>query len=241
MTEILDRLSSPFKEFGFFAGFLYLIDRALARLSSGLRLCFYELMVQPIPNKPVVPAHMTKTLEICEIKPGDPELGAMPIPSEIIQLRFNQHAICLGAFRKNKFIGYIWFCFGAYEEDEVRCTYELTPKNAAVFDFDLYLAPENRLGLGFIGIWDGANKYLRNRGIRWTFSRITRFNLASRRAHEHLGCKRVGQAIFLKLWQTELMLATVFPYLDYTLRESQRMRLNLHADVLGPQKIDSAS
>lgn len=233
MTELVKRFLSPIREFGFLSGLLYLVDRALGQVSSNLRLYYYELMAQPISCQQLVPARMTKALNVREIKRGDPELELMPVPWAIINSRFNQNAICLGAFKNDKFIGYIWFCFGIYEEDEVRCTYELTPKEESVFDFDLYLFPQNRLGLGFVGIWDGANRYLRNRKIRWTFSRVTRFNLASRRAHEHLGCKRVGRAFFLKAWRIEFMFATVLPYIGCTFRNSRRTRLQLRPDVMG--------
>ncbi|MFO1430041.1 MAG: N-acetyltransferase [Candidatus Competibacteraceae bacterium] len=229
---MLDKLTGPFKEFGFFAGLLYAIDRVFLRLSPRLRLYFYELMVQPIPEKPLLPVRFAKGIDIREIKRGDPELDLMPIRPEIKKLRFEQNAICLGAFQKDQFIGYIWFCFRAYEEDEVRCTFVLTPEDQAVFDFDLYLFPEYRMGLGFIGIWNGANAFLRSRGIKFTFSRLTRFNLASRRAHEHLGWKCVGRTVFLQVWRFELMVATIFPYLYLSLRKSGRARLKLRPAVL---------
>ena len=229
---MLDKFTTPLKEFGIFAGALYLLDRLLAGISPNLRLFCYELMVQPIPDKPMFPVSMTKSLDIREIKRGDPELDLMPVPPEIIEFRLKQNAICLGVFKKAKFIGYIWFRFGAYEEDEVRCAFLLVPENEAVFDFDLYLFPEHRLGLGFIGIWEKANKFLYERGIRYTFSRLTRFNLASRKAHNHLGWKRVGQAFFLKAWRLELMISTIAPYLGLSLGESGRINLKLRPDVL---------
>lgn len=229
---MLDKLTSPFKEFGLLAGLLYVIDRVFLRISPSLRLYFYELMVQPIPEKPLLPVRFAKGIEIREIKRGDPEVDLMPARPEIKESRFEQNAICLGAFQKGKFIGYIWFCFRAYDEDEVRCTFVLTPEDQAVFDFDLYLFPEYRMGLGFIGIWNGANAFLRSRGIKFTFSRLTRFNLASRRAHEHLGWKCVGRTVFLQVWGFEFMVATIFPYLYLSLRKAGRARLRLRPDIL---------
>ncbi len=229
---MLDKLTSPFKEFGLLVGLLYVIDSVFLRISPSLRLYFYELMVQPIPEKPLLPVRFAKGIEIREIKRGDPEVDLMPARPEVKESRFEQNAICLGAFQKGKFIGYIWFCFRAYDEDEVRCTFLLTPADQAVFDFDLYLFPEYRMGLGFIGIWNGANAFLRSRGIKFTFSRLTRFNLASRRAHEHLGWKCVGRTVFLQAWRFEFMVATIFPYLSLSLRKSGRARLRLRPDIL---------
>lgn len=234
-NPVLQRITSPFKEFGLFAGLIYAIDRALLRISSELRLHFYEIMVQPIPDEPLLPVRLAKQTELREIKRGYPELDLMPVPPEIWEARFQQNAICLGAFQKGQFIGYIWFCFRVYEEDEVSCTFVLTPEEQAVFDFDLYLFPKYRMGLGFVAIWNEANKFLRSRGIKFSFSRLTRFNLASRRAHEHLGWKRVGSALFLQIWRLEFMIATIFPYLHLSLRKSQPVRLRLHPDALFPR------
>jgi hypothetical protein len=229
---MLQKFSLLLKEFGFFAGLLYTIDRVLGEISPSLRLYFYEIMVQPIPEEPLIPARLTKNLEIREIKRGDPEVDLMPARADIKEARFRQNAICLGAFQKGKFIGYMWFCSHAYEEDEVRCIFLLSPVEEAVFDFDFYLFPEHRMGLGFIGMWSGANKFLNNRGIKYTFSRLTRFNLASRRAHNHLGWKCVGRTVFLRAWRLQFMAATIFPYLHLSFRKSSRVQLKLRPDTL---------
>lgn len=229
---MLQRFAGPFKEFGFSAGLLYSIDRVLQGVSPSLRLYVYELMVQPISDTVLLPPRFRKLLEIREIKPGDPALTLLPIGPEICESRFVQNAVCLGAFQRGKLIGAMWFCPRAYEEDEVRCTYVVMPAEEAVFDFDLYLFPEHRMGIGFAGIWDGANEFLRARGIRFTFSRLTRFNLASRRAHAHLGWALVGRAVFLRAWGLEIMVATLFPYVHVSVRKSGRVRLVLRPDVL---------
>ncbi len=227
---MLAKLIGPFKEFGFFAGLLYGVDRVLQGLSPNLRLYFYELLVQPIPEGSLLPSRLAKSLEMREIAPGDPEIARMPARPEIKESRFKQNAVCLGAFQKNQFIGHIWLCFHAYEEDEVRCTFVLPEGNQAVFDFDLYVFPEYRMGLGFAGIWNGANEFLRNRGVKCSFSRLTRFNLASRRAHQQLGAQRVGRVFVLQAWQVEFMLATVSPYVHLSIGEGNRVRMKLRSD-----------
>ncbi|MGQ0834946.1 MAG: GNAT family N-acetyltransferase [Gammaproteobacteria bacterium] len=189
-------------------------------------------MVQPIVDKPLLPARMARNFESRQITRGDPELELMPAQPDIRQSRFDQNAICLGAFFKGQLIGYIWFCFREYAEDEVRCTFLLRPENEAVFDFDLFVLPEHRMGFGFAGIWNAANEFLRKRGARFTFSRVTRFNLATRRAHRRLGAKVAARAIFLKLWGVELMFATIAPYVHLSIAKSQRVHLQLRPDVL---------
>lgn len=238
---MLRRLAGPLREFGLAAGLLYTLDRALQWLSPRLRLYCYELMVQPITERPLIPARLTRQLEIREIRRGDPELALMPPREQITTARFDQGAVCLGAFQKGNFIAYMWFCFRAYEEDEVRCTYVLASEHDSVFDFDFYIFPEHRMGLAFAGLWNGANAVLRSRGIRNTFSRLTRFNLASRRAHKHLGWRRVGQAMFLQAWRLEIMLATIRPFVSVTLAPGSRARLRLAAGRLPPSQSVSST
>ncbi len=226
------KIAGPFKEFGFLAGGLYAADRVLRSLSPGLGLFVYELMVQPIDAEPKLPANFTKNLKFVEIGRGHPDLEKMPALQSIKESRFEQGAVCLGAYKKDKLIAYIWFSFDTYDEDEVRCTYELVEADCSVFDFDLYVMPEHRMGLGFMAIWHGANQYLNERGVKYTFSRLTRFNLASRRSHAHFGWRRVGQVIFLQAWRLEMMLANIFPYIGLSWSPRQRPRLRLTPDIL---------
>ena len=94
------------------------------------------------------------------------------------------------------------------------------------------MLPQYRLGLGFLGVWHGANEMLAPQGVRYTFSRLTRFNLASRRAHAHLGWKRVGVGLFLQLWGVEFMASSVAPYVGATFGARQRITLKLCPDVI---------
>jgi hypothetical protein len=232
LRRLWQRATGPFKEFGAIAGTLYVADQLLRRLSPRLGLYVYELMVQPIGGKKLLPTNLAKNLTFAEIVQGHPAIELMPARPEIKIARFEQGAICLGVFRKEKLIGYAWFCFNAYEEDEVRCTYVLAVPGQSVFDFDFYILPEHRMGIGFAAVWHGANEYLRARDIRYTFSRVTRFNVASRRAHAHLGCKCVGKALFFQAWRVELMLATLAPFIKFSWSCRSRPRLRLCPDKL---------
>jgi hypothetical protein len=225
-------LLGPLREFGVIAGTLYGIDRILASSSPHTRLYVYDLMVQPITDKPLAAARLPKRLEVREIKLGDPEIGSMPVRPDVMQARLAQDVTCLGAFKNGGLIGYMWFCRRAYDEDEVRCTYVLGDERRSVFDFDFYIFPQYRMGLAFVGLWNGANQYLRSRGIHYTFSRLTHFNIASRRAHQHLGWRVVGRALFLKAWRLEFMLSSVSPYVHISMTDRRRVRLTLQPDVL---------
>jgi hypothetical protein len=227
VLKALQRLSSPFSEFGWTAGLAYVVDRALNSISARFRLRVYDVVVQPIVDKPLLKPSLARHIELREIRRGDPELALMPVPSEIKDLRFEQNAICLGVFKRNEFVGYMWFCFGRYEEDEVRCTYELISPAESVFDFDLYLFPEHRMGLAFVGAWNSANAFLRSRDVKYTFSRLNRFNLPSRRAHKHLGCQSIGRTLFLQLGRFELMLGTMYPFIHLSLDKLYRVNLRI--------------
>lgn len=219
------KLAGVFEDFGFAAGSLYLADHALRRLSPRLGLQVYELMVQPISAAPLLPPARTRTLSFAEILCGDPAVEHMPAREDIKAQRFEQGAKCLGVYRKGALIGYIWFRFGSYDEDEVRCTYVLAAPERSVFDFDLVVLPEHRMGTAFASIWHAANEYLHARGVVASYSRMTRFNLASRNAHARLGSVRAGRAIFLQAWACEAMLASVRPYVALT--RSRRVSLAL--------------
>lgn len=212
----MSKLAGVFRDFGFAAGLLYLADHALRRLSPRLGLQVYELMAQPISAAPLLPPARTRTLSFAEIARGDPAVEAMPAREDIKAQRYEQGAKCLGVYRKGALIGYIWFRFGSYDEDEVRCTYVLAAPEQSVFDFDLVVLPEHRMGTAFASIWHAANEYLHERGVVASYSRMTRFNLASRNAHARLGSIRVGRAIFLQAWAFEAMLASVPPYVALT-------------------------
>jgi hypothetical protein len=232
LAEWSRRWSAPFREFGWGAGALYVLDRLLQALSPHLRLHVYEFMVQPIGGKPLLPPNLVRNLSFREIVNGDAEIALMPAREDIKALRFEQGARCIGAYRKGELIGYLWYCTDRYHEDEVRVTYELVDRAASIFDFDLYVMPPHRLGLGFLGVWYGANEHLAPRGVRHTFSRLTRFNVASRRAHAHLGWRRVGCGLFLRAWGAEFMLATVAPFVGATFGPRQRIVLKLGPEAL---------
>ena len=221
------RIGSPFSEFGIAIGILYMLDRLLRRVSKRSGLFVYELMAQPISDKPLLPDRFARNVRSALLGAGNTELRRMPVRPEILENRFSQRAQCLGVFRSGEMIGYIWFCFGSYQEDEVRCTYRLKNPDESVFDFDLYIFPEHRMGVGFAAVWHAANAYLHGLGVRHSYSRMTRFNLASRRAHLRLGSRCVARAIFLRLGSVEWMCASTAPYFWCTWSLRSRPSLNL--------------
>jgi hypothetical protein len=184
-------------------------------------------MVQPITGKPILPERLVKRTVVREVHRQDPEVELMPPPEDVKRWRFDNGALCLGAFVDERMVAYMWLREGAYEEDEVRCDYVLEPPSESVFDFDVYVLPEARMTLAFVGLWHGANEYLFRRGVRHSFSRVNHFNLASKRAHDRLGWYRVGRTVVLRLWRLQLLFADCLPYLSVSV--SARPKLVLKA------------
>lgn len=226
------RLAGPFKQFGLRDGALYVAHRALQRISPRCGVFVYELMAQPVTEGGLLPAKWSKNVTSSEIPRGHPDIERMPAREDIKHLRFEQGAICLGVYLREKLVGYIWYCFESYDEDEVRCRYELTEPNRTVFDFDLYVMPEYRMGIGFIAVLHCANEFLRNRGIEYSFSRLTRFNIASRRSHSHIQWTCVARAYCLQIGPLELLVSTLYPFFALTWSRTQRVCFKLGPELI---------
>ncbi len=242
---MFQKLASPFRTFGLVAGTVYAINRVLVRISPSASLAVHDWMVQPITSKPLLPKRLASAYTARFIEDDQALVAAMPIRPEVRASRRAQGTRCLGTFRKGSLVGYVWFAFDQYEEDEARCTFKLRPAEQSIFDFDFYVMPEYRGGLAFAAIWNGASQLLHERGVRYSFSRLDYFNRASAKAHDHLGWRRVGRALILRLWTMELILATRSPRVFLSLNTHSRATYlltpeALEADVEGTAGADSA-
>lgn len=229
ISRVLNRISGPFHEFGAFHGALYALDQVLRRLSPSCGVYPYEFYLQPIGDRPLLPPALLKTLSAECLAPGHALLAAVPVPAPELARRFAQGAQAVVALRKAEPLGYAWWCKGGYEEQEVRCTFEVAASEAAVFDFDVYVLPAHRMGLGFMSVWHVFMQQLRDAGVTHSYSRISAFNLASRRAHARLGASVIGRAVFVRLGPLSLALTGQFPYARAALGDGCGLRLRLSA------------
>lgn len=161
------------------------------------------------------------------LDPRDPLLLSLPLQDHVLRYRAGQGAICFGAFKQEEIIGCLWLCLTPYEEDEVRCRYHPEPPGRASWDFDVFLRPDHRSGLGFARLWDVANSFLREQGVSVSWSRISAFNPASIASHARLGARVMGRGTFLRLGPCQIMLASVAPYFHLSLRRSDMPDLRL--------------
>jgi hypothetical protein len=201
------------RELGWLNGAWYALDRLLRAVSHGrARLHKYYFMAQPVADKRWLPPSRGASLEVRQISASDAALKGFPRPAAVLPYRFEQGAICLGAFKAQRCIGFLWLALGPYREDEVRCRYVPVPQGQAAWDFDVYVDPEHRASLAFLRLWDEANRFLAARGMRWSLSRISAFNPTSISSHSRMAARRVGRAIFIALGSWQVSLSSIAPH-----------------------------
>jgi hypothetical protein len=210
------------------------LHRALG--CAGGALHRYRFVAQPVRSTPLLAAARGRSIEVRQVALDDPALQAMPLTREVIDRRGALGAVCFGAFKGGAMIGCLWLCFDRYEEDEVRCRFELRPEGRIAWDFDVYLQAEHRLGPGFARLWDAANAYMRERGVGWTMSRISSYNPQSLASHARLGAVSVGEGAFLCFGRVQVAFLSLPPYVYLSTGPASAPTL-----VLRPPEKDDAS
>lgn len=224
------------QQWGWFNLSLYILNRFLVMISKGtLKLDRYYLVAQPVAETSLLPAGRGKKIEVRLIHETEQNEIARqcPRPAAVIQARFEQGAKCLAAFKEEQFIGFLWLLIGGYQEDEVRARYIPLPAGQAAWDFDVYVAPDFRLGFTFPRLWDEANSMLNKKGIRWTCSRISAFNVGSLESHARLGTVSLGSAIFFCLARWQITVASISPYFHLSTHSGSFPEFRLNTQDLG--------
>lgn len=204
------RLPLTIRQLGLPDACWYALARALAVASRGRwSLYKYRFVAQPVRDRPLCGGR-GRRIDVRSAGPGlDPaQFQRRP---EVIGQRFAQGAQCLAAYVAGRLAGYLWYCLGAYQEDEVRARFVPATPDAA-WDFDVQVFGEHQLGFAFARLWDEANRRLRERGVRWSLSRISAFNPGSRGVHARLGAVHIGSAVFLRCGSWQWMAATLPPW-----------------------------
>jgi hypothetical protein len=224
----LFRIVENIRQLGWTNGLLYLAARALEQLSAGhVRIIRYYLVAQPIPALAEPTCRPSSRTPITFVEATDPLTQAFPRPPHVIARRFRDGNHCLVARSGDRFTGFLWLARDGYDEDEVRCRYELVRPAECVWDYDVYVEPDFRIGRTFARLWDTANRHLADTGVRWSFSRISAFNLASLQAHCRLGLQRLFSATFICLGNVQLALIGAAPYIHLSLSSQSRPALQL--------------
>ena len=214
---LLQRLAASIRQLGWRDSAWLAVARLLARVpGERCALYRYQFVAQAVATGSLCHGRgqgiaVTPCLSIDALPPG-------PLrPSRVLSERYRQGAQCLVARASGQadgeapMAGWLWLLRHGCQEDEVRARYALASQQSA-WDLDVWVRPEQRGGLVFARLWEEANKVLHAQGVRWSCSRISRFNRASLAAHARLGTHGLGTATFLRCGNWQWMAASVAPY-----------------------------
>jgi hypothetical protein len=210
-------------------GLLYCAERVLAVATRGrCRLYKYYFFAQPVPEEPrrgaISGTSRTRVRQATEAT----DIGrSFSRPPEIIARRLQDGAMCLVAERDGEPVGFIWLKLDGYDEDEVRCQYRLEPTGRVAWDFDAFIVPRFRMTRAFVLLWDAAFECLRERGCRWSISRISAFNPGSLSAQRRLGADLLHTGVFLALGPAQLTLLSCRPFVHLAPTRRSRPMLAL--------------
>jgi len=224
-------LRHTYAELGWLNAILYWLGHLLAAASAGSwALHRYHFVAQYVGDIPLCHGRGLD-IDIREQRAADARPTDYPRPDSVVQQRYAQGASSLAAWRKGRLAGFLWLISDSYLEDEVRVRYRLASSRAA-WDFDVWVRPEERAGWVFPRLWEAASRQLRQRGVRWTCSRISAFNPASMRAHARIGVVRLGGAVFLRCGRWQWMAASLAPYFHLSRHPSDCAQLTLDTSSL---------
>lgn len=191
-------------------------DRLLARLSRNrVRLWALCLYLQPVPQQPLLYSHKDRSVAVGMVGPDEMPATLFTRPRSAIESRFRDGSICIAARCGSELAGHMWLQFGRLRERMFECDFEALPAGRTCWDYDFEVMPRYRLGRTFVRLWDEAFRLLRERGIEWTASWIHWSNLASRRAHERIGARRVGWLVLLDIVGYKIALCSSRPFLRF--------------------------
>ncbi len=205
------QLQKLHKELGLINGFLYLVNRLADFFSLNLSLKKYYFVAQYLSEKPALPQNKGHQYRIIELLAHNKSMQPNLRPEAVIADRYKQGAVCLAAYKEEEFAGCLWYVKSRYQEDEVRCLYEL-PSNQTVWDFDVYVEPKFRLSPVFLKLWDTSSAKLLSEGYNCSLSRISAFNAMSLSSHKRMGAKIIGWAFFLSAGSVQLSIASLNPF-----------------------------
>ena len=222
------RIKENIDQLGVVNALLYQLSRVLNKVSGGhVRLIKYNIVAQPVPAVTSNNLRPSTSSPVRLVTAADPVVVHFPRPQTVIFSRFESGAMCFVAEVRSKFAGYLWLAFRGYDEDEVRCRYELASPEISIWDYDVYVDPEFRMGRTFARLWEAANMELASRNIDWSYSRISAFNPGSVAAHRRLGIRNLFTATFVCFGSMQLALLGVSPFVHLSWSSASKPLLRL--------------
>jgi hypothetical protein len=195
----LATLGADVRSMGALGWSIYAADRLLDRLTGGrARLWAFRFYAQPVPDEPLLPpARGVSKMVVGVIEASDVAPELFERPKGAIEERFEDGSLCIAARDGQRLAGFMWLRFGVLRERLLACDFEPLPAGLTCWDYDFEVLPRYRLGRTFARLWDEGFRLLRARGVRESVSWIAFSNLASQRAHERMGARRVGWLVVL--------------------------------------------
>jgi len=217
---MLQVIQSALRHFGIFNGCLYLFNQLSKKMfGDGVILEKFYIYAQPLTQEKILPVKKAGKYKLINLKRESTDLRIFGRPTKVIEDRYDKGGQCIGCFKNDKLLGYIWFTFESYNEDVVRCVYIPYPKETTCWDYDIFIEPKYRIGFVFAALWDALNEELYSKGYRWSMSRISAFAVESIKSQSRLGAKRIGMLIFLKLFGSQLLFSSNSPYVHLSFSE----------------------
>lgn len=221
--EKLSRAGAVTQSLGWPTAVLYALALGLRKACPFFCIAKYHVVARPVGKVRLLGNGHTGNLTIRRITQHDPLIAKLGRPADEIDRRFAGKAVCLLALRDDIVVGHLWVTLAPYCEPVHRCAFTPVPAGQVGWEFDFWIAPEERLGLTFARLWDECNGYLNERDVTWACSCISVFNLGAVRAHRRMGMQVLHTLYFLSAGKMELMLANVAPYAALSLRRSPRV------------------
>ena len=213
LTRLFHRLAGSLRQLGWRDTAWFALARLLAHLPGGrCALYRYQFVAQAVAPGSLCHGRGKGIVVTRCLAAKDLPAGPMRPPA-VLRERYRQGAQCLVARGgpDGAMAGWLWLLRSGCQEDEVRARYELASLQSA-WDLDVWVHPQQRGGLVFARLWEEANAVLHAQGVRWSCSRISRFNRASLAAHARLGTHALGTATFLRCGGWQWMFSSLPPY-----------------------------
>lgn len=211
---ILARLQAVRRRLGLGLGCLYLLQRALRRLTGNrLDLGWHWLMMQPVPGAALLDERWRQGIDVRPLGMAEAALHGALSQAGDLDRRAARGDTCIAAFQGGRLAGHLWLCFAGFDDEETCCSFR--PADGGAWDFDLSVLPASRGGPVFAALWDGAARVLRERGCRWSASRVSAVNDLSLRSHRRLGAYPVGSFLVLRLGAWRVICASMAPRLRF--------------------------
>jgi len=214
---MINWFKTSFAQIGKAATFYYIADKILQSTRIGSIYPYY-FFSQPLEGNGKK-VRLSKNFEIRRIKEDDPVLLSL-LTSEICQYRFQQNAVCIGAFKDNHPVALLWFTPSTYHEDEVRA--DFIPPESGCWDFGVHIEPEYRLTRAFSNLWISSTEIMKEMGYTDSLSRISAFNPGSLKAHMRMGAVLLGKAIFINIGPVQFCCSTRKPRFHIALNSKSR-------------------